>query len=1076
MTEPTTLPTHGPARPEPPADRPMEPRPPADRPMEPRLPADRPMEPRLPADRPMEPRLPADRPMEPRQPADRPMEPRLPADRPMESRPPAVAREALRDTVRTHLTGTGGVLLTGPAGIGRTTLASRLAADLAVRGHRILRCSPAPSERDSPFLGLIDLLAPVGDDALAALAAHERAVLEGALLRAAPLTGTDPATGRDALVLRIAVRKVLARLAGAGPLLLLVDDAQWLDAPTADVLKFLARRGGSGTSVLVTLRTAGGADGPGASPGRTREPGTRPDGTYGSGTAPRQVRGPLPPLRQADVLSDLPGGADDLASALELCPPPARRIPVPPMTAHETAELLEAHDHPAWPRPLAARLHHAAGGNPRTALELSSALDDRVRVQGADPPDSAEPLPVPDCLRRPILDRIDALPARARQTLVTAGAAVRPTVELLRRAGRPHAAADVDICVRHGLLGVSRATRASDHGIIRFPDPLTPIVLAAETPYEHLMRAHRALAEASDDAVERAHHIARLTAGPDPAVAQRLADAAGAARRRGAPAIAARLGRMAAEHTPADQARADVDRRLTAAEDGLAAGDLDFARQLAHEALAEADRPADRVRAWNVVIDSCGQAMAEIADVFPEAVRDAGGDPGLLAPLHYRMSWREWMVGGSAARAHGHAVRAAELAARTGDRHTELMALTQQAALELFLGHPRAETTLAAALAAPYDAHAMTHHNGPAYLKHRFHLARDELDQARSELRTLVYTLRQRGSADSLSHCLNGLAQVEILRGRCRPALTLARQSLRITEEAGLSPGPAWYTVALAETAGGSLSQALAAAETAGRHSEDDDDRLFLPRALHAEGRIRLFAGQYDRAAELLSRTAALETGQGQRDPAARRWHADLAEALAGSGAADEAEAVIARARHQAERLGRHGVLATLDRAKAAVSTSRGELGDAVRGFEEAATRLRVTGYPLEEARTRVCLGRVRRLAGDETAARAAFADALRVFTKADARSWVAMTRAERDRAADTPVPLPAVGSWSEHLTSTERSVVARVAQGATNREIATALVLSVKTVEAALTRAYRKLGAKSRVEIARMVMTRPTA
>ncbi|MYR63549.1 helix-turn-helix transcriptional regulator, partial [Streptomyces sp. SID625] len=225
--------------------------------------------------------------------------------------------------------------------------------------------------------------------------------------------------------------------------------------------------------VLVALRTGMSADGPG-------HPGDRADGT---------------------------GSARE---AQELCPPPARRIPVPPLTAHETAELLDAHDQPSWPRPLLARLHRASGGNPRTALELSAALDERVRIHGADLPGPTDPLPVPDSLRRPLLDRIDALPAGARRTLVTAGAAVRPTVELLRRAGRPHAESDVDTCVRHGLLDLPRT---SDHGALRFLDPLTPVVLRTVTPYDQLKKAHRALADASDDPVERAHHIARLAAG-----------------------------------------------------------------------------------------------------------------------------------------------------------------------------------------------------------------------------------------------------------------------------------------------------------------------------------------------------------------------------------------------------------------------------------------------------------------------------------------------------------------------------------------------------------------------------------
>ncbi|MEV5600932.1 helix-turn-helix transcriptional regulator [Streptomyces sp. NPDC052299] len=89
-------------------------------------------------------------------------------------------------------------------------------------------------------------------------------------------------------------------------------------------------------------------------------------------------------------------------------------------------------------------------------------------------------------------------------------------------------------------------------------------------------------------------------------------------------------------------------------------------------------------------------------------------------------------------------------------------------------------------------------------------------------------------------------------------------------------------------------------------------------------------------------------------------------------------------------------------------------------------------------------------------------------------RAWVAGVRAERDRAEGAPPLQRDDRAWPERLSSTERSVVTRVAQGATNREIAAGLTLSVKTVEAALTRSYRKLGARSRVEIARIVMTRP--
>ena len=168
----------------------------------------------------------------------------------------ATGRGALAATASALLDSGGGVLLTGPAGIGRTTLLSRIAEECAARGYRLLRCSPSPADRHSPYLGLIDLLAGAADEATGELGDHERALLEGALLRAPLPPGADLREGRDPLVLRFAVRKVLALLRRSGPLLLVVDDAQWLDAPTAQILAFLAgRRPGAGHAVLAAQRT-----------------------------------------------------------------------------------------------------------------------------------------------------------------------------------------------------------------------------------------------------------------------------------------------------------------------------------------------------------------------------------------------------------------------------------------------------------------------------------------------------------------------------------------------------------------------------------------------------------------------------------------------------------------------------------------------------------------------------------------------------------------------------------------------------------------------------------------------------
>lgn len=905
-----------------------------------------------------------------------------------------VERGSLLTRARDHLAGGGSVLLAGPAGIGKSTLLGVLAA--GPPDHLVLRCALSETERHLPFLGLIDLLAETGDDVFDALPGHQRAVLESALLRR-----TDPVGERDVLGLRMAVLATFRTLCAVRPVLLVIDDAQWLDPPSAELLAFIARRAGA-----LPLRALAGVR---TEPG---EPWTEP----------------------------------------RLCPPPVLTLTVPPMNAAELGGLLAGLH---LPRAVLAKVHQASDGNPFFALELARAL-----AEHGGPLDPAAALPVPDGLRTLMLGRLPALSPGARQTLLFACAAARPTLALLCAAGRLRAAADIAEAQRAGVVAPGEA--------VRFTHPLLPAVLYAESPERDRLAAHAALADAVADPVERARHLALITPGRDAAVAGTLSEAASAARRRGARDTAARLELMAADRTP--KAEAETGLRLTAAEDALAAGEFALARGIAENVLAAATEPAERVRAWIVVLDSSGQALAELDEVFPRALADARADPALLAPLHYRLAWRAWIVAGSARRARAEAATAARLAALAGDRGTEVLALTEQALAEFHLGLPEAEHTLTRALAGPQDPNVRFGHNGPVYLRYRHHLLHDRLEEARTELRSLTYAVRQRGAVESLFMCLYGTAQVEMFRGRCDRAVDLAYQCLRLADDSELSQGPAWCAVAFAEAAGGCLDRALAAAERGVAHSEDDGDLLFLPPALHALGHIRMLRGDPAGAVAALRRVRRMETAQGLGEPALRRWHADLAEALAATGACDEASRLVEQTRRDAARLGRRGVLATLDRAAALVTAARGETGVAIARMEQAVTALAALPYPLEEGRARLEHGRLLLRSGDTAAAREALRAARRVFLRAKAAPWIAAATAGLERA-DLGVPAPPGEAEPLHaLTGVERRVAALVAEGATNREIAARLFVSIKTVEAALTRSYRKLGVRSRVGLTRLI------
>ncbi|WP_431044792.1 AAA family ATPase [Streptomyces sp. P1-3] len=1028
-----------------------------------------------------------------------------------------VGRAGLLARARGLLARGGGLLLPGPAGIGKSTVLAALADDYAAQGHLLLRCSPTESESQLPFLALIDALGPVVAEVSGALPAAQHAVLDAAL------TGRPGGVAQhDGLALRLAVLSVFRALAARTPVSLVADDLQWMDEPSAELLAFVARRVGElPVRVIGAVRTAATAepwDRDGAPWDQGREPWYR-DGGVGGESWDRE-------------------GAEGLGRALRVLPPPARVLPVPPLSPGQVTELLRRRRRPALPGAVLREIHRASGGNPLFALELGRALAER-----GTPPRPGDPLPVPTSLRSLVLDRLRALPSEARRTLLIAAAGARPSLALLRDADRPDAEAELAAAAALGIAGTG------DDLTVRFAHPLISAALYAEAGPHDRRAAHIALARASTDPIERARHLALATPGPDEQVAATLARAAAVARERGAPGAAARLGLFAAERTPSHDTAAATGRRLDAAEDALVAGEPELAQQTAQEVLAEASRPADRVRAWIAVIDSAGQAMADVDDVFPQALADAGDDPRLLAPLRYQLAWHALLAGGSPPRARTEAARAAALAAEAADRRTELLALSLQALTEAVTGHEDADRTLAAALAEPQDPRVTCDHNGPVAIRFRLLLMSDRLDEARAAISGLVRLAARRGAVESQLLFLRGLAETELRAGRCAVALTHAHDSLRLARDAGVGEGPVLHLTALAEAAGGSVPRALALAQEAVHSAEEDGDLIYLARGLAALGHARLTGGDAEGAVAALRRVRDMEHGQGVTDPARGRWHGDLAEALVRVGELAEARELVASTRAAATRLRRAGVLAVLNRAEALVRAGYGDLDGAAAQLRTAARELGALGCRVEEGRARLALGLVESRRGEPAAGAAAYEEATRVFRRAKALPWLDQASAARARLADTGrmpgpdahhtpgpdtgrTPGPDAGSdvvpdagpglrvgagvgvgvgagvglrvgavggaalgpeaeatgsetrpelsgsgadappaprMLDILAEMERRVAALVLEGATNREIAERLFISVKTVEATLTRVYRKLGIRSRVDIVRL-------
>ncbi|MCF3185238.1 helix-turn-helix transcriptional regulator, partial [Streptomyces polychromogenes] len=348
----------------------------------------------------------------------------------------------------------------------------------------------------------------------------------------------------------------------------------------------------------------------------------------------------------------------------------------------------------------------------------------------------------------------------------------------------------------------------------------------------------------------------------------------------------------------------------------------------------------------------------------------------------------------------------------------------------------------------------------PQYLAVRHALFDDRLADARSRLLVLLPAVQRTGSAEDVFEVLRSLTEVELRRGACALGAAHARRALELTIEAGLSPGPAWYVAATAEAAGGSFARAAAYARRGIRASEEEHDQVFLSRGLYALGTVELATGEAARAVATLRRVAELEEAQQVVDPSILRWHGELAEALVAADDPAGAVALLDAVTPVARSLERTSVLAALDRARGLALSAQGEPESAVALLRATAQRFDALGLPLEHGRTLLALARVERRRRRRAPARAALRDAAELFERAGAEPWLCLAR---ENAPETGVPHPGAAA----LTDAEARLALLVGGGASNQEAAAKLFLSVKTVEARLTRIYQKLDVRSRAQLA---------
>jgi DNA-binding CsgD family transcriptional regulator len=927
---------------------------------------------------------------------------------------PPLSRDGFLDDALAALRSGGSLRISGPAGIGKTTLLRVLADDAEARGATVLRCGFGPEDSPLPFGALVDLLAPVPDQSLEALPPEPRAALRQVLLR-----GESPAAGRDRLAVRVAVAELLRGLPsdGEAPLLVL-DGVQWLDRPSAEVLSYVGRR-----ADVLGLRIA------------TAERGGEHSDSHGSGFS----------------------GGNKSEAVPELWPPGTVERTVPPLSVDAVERLLTQRSghSDALPGRLLRQIHEVSGGNPSYALALA-------RGTGGG-------LALPSGLRRSLLAPVVALPPNTRFLLLLAATANHPGVGLLRAAGVPAPAAGLAQAEGLGLI------RTGPDGAVRFRLPILRAALVADASAQQRLDAHSLLAALVADPVERARHLALAHPYEDAGIATRLADAAAAARGSGLPDAAYELAVLAVERTPAALPARRLERLLDAAGCAVDAGMHEEARQAAESVLAVPAQaagadPEQRVRARLVLLETAGQALGDTRGLIEAGLADAVGNAGLEARLRLWAAVRA-LLGGSTATAAQQAGRAAELAELAEDRATRISALGLLATVQAMRGEPAdAELTLATALSAAEESLATSADDRSLMRRQALaELDGDRVAEAHARITALLERSQARTGVEDSMATLVALVRVQVRRGECVQALATADRCARLLSDADLPSPLGAYAAALAETVAGTPERACALARSAVDGSAADGDRLFLIRALGVLGTAQLLAGHPEGAAaavESLQRARDLGSAMELADPDTVRRLADLTEALALLGETGEAADVLAEARRLTAGWSPPwggSALAALDRAEGLVQAALGRIEAATAALAASADRLRALPLPLELVRTLIAWGGVERRARHRVVARAALAEAAGICRSLGAAPLLRRAEEELDRLA----PGERVGTASE-LTASEQRVAELVSGGATNREVAAALFVSVKTVEGTLSRVYRKLGVRSRTALAR--------
>ncbi|HEU4946378.1 MAG TPA: AAA family ATPase [Kribbella sp.] len=834
---------------------------------------------------------------------------------------------------------------------------------------------------------------------------------QAAALRSAfGLISLQPA---DRLQVALGALTLLSEAAEEQPVLCLVDDGQWLDQPSVDTLWFVANR-------LVS------------------EP--------------------------ISMLLALRSGTVDLF-------PGTTELPLTGLDVDDAVALL-ADRYPELSAEVRLRVIAETSANPLALSELPTALTPQQRA-GVEP--LVGPLPLPDCIQQHYIKQLSHLPQDTRKLLHAAAAEDTGELAVVLRALQQDGIGTQALAVAESS-GMVRVEDTLGGARVVFRHPLLRAAIYRTATLDERVRVHRALARALDpelDPDRRAWHLAASATGPDDIVAAELERNGLRALQRGAPSTAATAIEKAAWLTVSAPERA---RRLTAAASAAnAAGQPVRAESLADQAEQLSSDVVVKARIHHLraaMAFDRGSPVATHRLLVDGSAAVVADEPDLAAAMLVDAVKNAWFTNDRRKAAEAtKALSAIRLAQRSPQRHLVRTVLRLASQLEALSGNrPFSSSPYAEIEPEPVAAG-----NGPReplelVLRAVASMSLADDDAALAAAETAVQVCRTQGRLDMLVLALQVLATAEMLMGRHRFAGANATEGLELAKALGQDNRSCHFRAVLAwlDAVAGRADSCREQVTAALGHAEAQRIAPVVAIGRWALALLDLGLGHPERT---LDQSVFRAGGSSEHPLVTVLRTPDLVEAAARTGRGSEVKRHLDQLSAWTADSGRQWARAVETRCRALLTSDETLADQLYRQALELHDEVDQSGQPrpFDRARTQLLYGEWLRRQRRRTDARVPLQAALDTFEQLGATPWAQRADSELRAAGSsvrTSVQAPAAG-----LTPQELQVVRLAREGASNREIGAQLFLSPRTVGYHLQKTFRKLGIRSRVELAQVMI-----